>query len=59
MLSVRDILENKGIQAKDDHLELLETRWKEIQALKGNLENAQVDDFDIGLRNIPGGDHVE
>lgn len=59
MLSVRDMLERKGIRPKEDHLEVLENRWKEMQAMKSSLEHAQVDDADIGLRNIPGGDHVE
>ena len=54
-LSVRKLLENKGIKVKENHLSVLEDRWKGMQALKGNLENAQIDDADIGLRNIPRG----
>lgn len=58
-LSVREIIEDKGLQVKDAHLEELEIRWKNICDLKGNLENAQIDEADIGMRNIPGGDHIE
>ena len=54
-LSVRELLESKGIKVKENHLSILEDRWKGMQALKGNLENAQIDDADIGLRNIPRG----
>ncbi|WP_233201386.1 hypothetical protein [Sporosarcina sp. P13] len=57
-LSVKQLLENKGIQAKPEHLEILESRWKGMQALRGNLENIKIEDADIGLRNIPGGDHI-
>lgn len=30
-----------------------------MQELSGNLKNVKIDDADIGLRNIPGGDHIE
>lgn len=58
-LSVKQLLENKGIQPREEHLEVLEKRWKGMQELRGNLEHATIDDADISLRNIPGGDHVE
>jgi len=58
-LSVRELLENKGIKPREEHLEILENRWEGMQALRGNLENANIDDANISLRNIPGGDHVE
>lgn len=58
-MSVRQFLENKGIPVKEEHLEEIEERWKGIQALRGNLEGAKIDDADISLRNIPGGDHIE
>ncbi|GAB3055685.1 hypothetical protein [Virgibacillus ainsalahensis] len=58
-LSVQSLLENKGYRVKAEHVEVLEFRWQALQTLKGNLENANVDDADIGLRNIPGGDHIE
>ncbi len=57
-LSVKQLLENKGIQAKPEHLEILESRWKGMQELRGTLEGINIEDADIGLRNIPGGDHI-
>lgn len=58
-LSIKELLENKGITPREEHLEILETRWKGMQALRGDLKGANIDDADIALRNIPGGDHVE
>lgn len=57
-LSVKQLLENKGIQVKSEHLELLEARWKGMQELRGDLEGVNIEDADIALRNIPGGDHI-
>ena len=58
-LSVKQLLENKGITPREEHLEILETRLKGMKALRSDLSGANIDDADIGLRNIPGGDHVE
>lgn len=58
-LSVRQLLENKGIPVKEEHVDEIEKRWKGMQALRGNLEGVNIDDADISLRNIPGGDHIE
>jgi len=58
-LSVQELLEDKGLTVKEEHLGKLENRWKGIQNLRGNLDNVNIDDADIGLRNIPGGDHIE
>lgn len=58
-LSVGQLLENKGVKVKEGHLEILEARWKGMQALRGDLEGVNIDDADIGIRNIPGGDHIE
>lgn len=58
-LSVKELLEQKGINPKDEHLEILENRWAGLKAVRGNLENVNVDDSDISLRNVPGGDHSE
>ncbi len=57
-ISVKDILTDKGVHPSEEHLEKIEAKWAEIRQLKGNLENANLDDADIALRNIPGGDHV-
>lgn len=56
--SVYDTLAAKGIHPSDDHLTRLEEKFAEIQARKGTLEGIAVNDADIALRNIPGGDHV-
>lgn len=58
-LSIREKLESKGITVKEEHLPLLKTRWASIQDLKKNIDSANLDDADISLRNIPGGDHIE
>lgn len=54
-LSVKEVLTAKGISPKPETLEKLESKWAEIQELKGNFKLA---DEDIAVRNIPGGDHV-
>jgi len=58
-LSIKEMLENKGIKPREEHLEILNTRWKGMADLRGNLDGIAIDDADIGIRNIPGGDHVE
>lgn len=58
-LSVKEMLENKGIKPREEHLEILEKRWNGMAELRGDLKDVPIDDADIGIRNIPGGDHVE
>lgn len=58
-LSIQALLENKGIKVKETHLETLEARWKGMQTLRGDLKDVKIDDADISVRNIPGGDHIE
>jgi len=58
-LSIKELLENKGIRPREEHLEILDRRWSGMAALRGDLEGVNIDDADISLRNIPGGDHVE
>lgn len=58
-LSVEELLQSKDIEVSEAHANLLESRWQALESLKGNLDNAKVDDADISLRNIPGGDHHE
>jgi hypothetical protein len=58
-LSIQALLKNKGIEVKEAHLDVLETRWNGMRALRGKLEHVKIDDADIGVRNIPGGDHIE
>lgn len=57
--SVKDTLAERGIHPAPEHLEKLEAKWEEIQGLKKNLNVVALDDADIAVRNIPGGDHVE
>lgn len=57
-ISVKDVLAAKGIHPGDEHLKKIEAKWAEIQELKGNLGDINLDDADIALRNIPGGDHI-
>lgn len=54
-LSVEEVLAAKGISPKPETLEKLESKWAEIQTLRGKIS---LSDEDIALRNIPGGDHV-
>ena len=54
-LLVEKVLAAKGISPKPETLDKLESKWAEIQALRGKLS---LSDEDIALRNIPGGDHV-
>ena len=58
-LTVEQILVSKGITPKEEHLEILESRWKEMSELRGNLDGIKLDDADIALKNIAGGDHHE
>ncbi len=58
-LSIQQLLENKGITPKPEHLELLKTRWEDMQSLRSNLEGIAIDDADIAVRSIPGGDHID
>ncbi|NCU18803.1 hypothetical protein [Pallidibacillus pasinlerensis] len=57
-LSVRELLENQGIKIPP-HLDEIERRWEGIQSLKQEINDANLDDADLAIRNIPGGDHVE
>ncbi|MBD8029767.1 hypothetical protein [Corynebacterium gallinarum] len=56
-VSVKDLLALKGIHPSEEHLQKLESKWAEIEQLKANLDNINLDDADIALRNLPGGDH--
>lgn len=58
-LSVRERLENQGVLVTDEHLPLLELRWQAIEQMKAEADSVSLDDYDIALRNIPGGDHIE
>lgn len=56
-LSIKDALAARGVSPSADELVRVEAKWAEIVALKGDLDNIEIDDADISVRNIPGGDH--
>ncbi len=58
-VSVKDTLAAKGIHPSPEHLAKLETKWQEIQAMKGNLEGIAIDDADLAIKHLAGGDHHE
>ncbi|QQK76485.1 hypothetical protein HUG15_13525 [Salicibibacter cibarius] len=57
--SIKEVLEGKGIEVPDEHLLILHARWEAIQSLGKESKTASLEDYDIALRNIPGGDHYE
>lgn len=56
-LPIKDMLAAKGIKPSSENLDSIEKKWKEFEDLKGSLEGAILDDADIALKNIAGGDH--
>ena len=56
--SVRDALAAKGVHPTDEHLKKLEGKWAEIEQRRNTLDGIRIDDADIAVRSIPGGDHV-
>lgn len=57
--SVKDALAARDIHPSPEHLQKLESKWEEVLSLKQNLDVVPLDDADIAVRNIPGGDHVD
>ena len=57
--SIQCLLSQKGIIVPEHHLDELETRWSNLQELRKLTKDAKLDDFDISLKNVPGGDHIE
>ncbi|QDI90381.1 hypothetical protein EPH95_03630 [Salicibibacter halophilus] len=55
--SIKEVLESKGITVAEEHLPVLQARWEAVELLKKETNDASLADFDIALRNIPGGDH--
>lgn len=53
------LLENKGFKVKDEHADMLEIRWQSMLEMKEKIEIDLPTEIDIGLRNIPGGDHLD
>lgn len=57
-ISAKEVLAEKGIHPSDQHLKKIKAKWAEIQQLKQGLEDMNLNDADMALRNIPGGDHI-
>lgn len=57
-VSVSQLLADKHVHPSDEHLSKLESKWAEIQELKAGLDDLRLDDADIAVRNMPGGDHI-
>ncbi len=56
-LPIKDVLAARGLKTSGESLTKLEKKWKEFEDLKGSLKGATLDDYDISLKNIAGGDH--
>ncbi|MEJ8546273.1 hypothetical protein [Brevibacillus borstelensis] len=56
---ILDTLEAKGVTVPREHLTELDARWQALLGLKKKTADALLDDNDIALRHIPGGDHFE
>lgn len=56
-LIIHERLKSKGVDVPAHHIDELELRWETIERLKGDQANALLDDYDIALRHLPGGDY--
>ncbi|WP_311946072.1 hypothetical protein [Halomonas piscis] len=56
-LTIKEALAAKGVSPTEENLVKLKKKWEEYEALKGNLQGAALDDYDIALKNVAGGDH--
>lgn len=57
-VTIKDLLATKGIHPPQEHLKILEQKWQETLELKGELSSIALDEADISLKNIAGGDHL-
>ncbi|MDA3129923.1 hypothetical protein GJS40_07690 [Aliibacillus thermotolerans] len=57
--TVQELLEKKGIHVKEEHIPILEQRWEQMRQVRRKMRKGPFNDYDISLRNIPGGDHIE
>lgn len=58
-ISIKDTLAARGVHPSNEHLVIIEQKWKEYGQLKGDIEGVALDDADISLVNIAGDDHHE
>ena len=56
---IRKQLERKGIKLSDHESEIVTNRWRYGQTLRENLHKAKLNEADIALRYIPGGEKSE
>lgn len=56
---VVELLEARGLQISKETYEEKKELWDFIQASKIRLSKQDVEENPIGLKSIPGGDHVE
>lgn len=52
-------LEMKGIILSDKESDIVTSRWLYAQTLRANLHKAKLNEADIALRYIPGGEKSE
>lgn len=58
-ISIKETLAARGVHPNDEHLVIIEEKWNEYCQLRGDLDGITLDDADISLINIAGGDHHE
>lgn len=58
-LTIKELLETKGVHPSAEHLKILEQKWQETLELRGELSGIDLNEADISLLNIAGGDHHE
>lgn len=56
---IRKQLEMKGITLTDQESDIVTNRWKYAQTLRANLHKAKLNEADVALRYIPGGEKHE
>ncbi len=57
--SVEAQLSAKGIKANPKTLAVVTRRWQAIQEMRKEITKGKINDADISLKNIAGGDHIE
>lgn len=57
--SVDTQLAAKGIKANPKTLAVVARRWQAIQDMRKEITSGNINDADISLKNIAGGDHIE
>jgi hypothetical protein len=58
-VSIRELFAAKGLEIPEDDFKVVESRWKVIEQLQEQIKDLPLESYDISLRNIAGGDHVE